>query len=97
MEEIKEWMQGPENCEGYDHKKAIPWSGGQHCLGTAIHWEYNSMELMADIIGRLFPERICDHGKLMSKIIHFNNHPNTTRDQIDKIIHEYKMEKGNDA
>jgi hypothetical protein len=48
---------------------------------------------LASIIGTLFPERACACAMLAEQVVHFNNHPATTRDEVDKILHAYELDR----
>lgn len=103
MKEIKRWFQGGNHCPGVAIKHAYLEPGEEKqtdCLITATDTREERVVLW-NIITRLFPERTCSCsstlvtlGEPSVPLMHFNNHPDTTRDQIDKIIHEFNMEVG---
>jgi len=107
MREITRWFQGDATCteSGGDVSKWKTEDGQSHnpsihfCLATASGgvWMSEELQQLAAIIERLFPERACrcdlpTYLAAWTRVVHFNNHPDTTRDQIDKIVHEFQME-----
>jgi hypothetical protein len=96
MRPIERWFKGPATCGGFTAGKvsAESWRGGQvHCLFTARDSDLE-VDQLAAIIARLFPERACrcPGARPSTQVIHFNNHPATTRDDVDKIVHTLALE-----
>ena len=88
MRAILNWFQGSGG-HGVEHQ--IRWGGRAACLWTACSSEQETTDLAA-VVGRLFPERVCDCPAPNARLIHFNNAPETTRDEIDKIMRTYELE-----
>ena len=94
MIEIKVWFQGTGLHDGV--RRSMYTEAGEDlglCLWMATQGDRVAQKSLHNIVKRLFPERVCacqDSGKAL---IHFNNHPETTRDMIDKVIHAYHMEE----
>ena len=69
-----------------------------HCLWTQAAADGLSLaaqQRLADVISRQFPSRAtcekCETSPIM-RMIHFNNDPATTREDIDKILRIYTEE-----
>lgn len=65
----------------------------RHCLLLACESLIETKQVAA-IITTLFPERACGCDIAAYQVVHFNNHPDTTRDEVDKILHTYALEHG---
>jgi hypothetical protein len=89
---IERWFQGHS-----PHFSGHPWAeqgaGISECLGSVVGWGRLSELAQVDvIIDRLFPGRICDCRWPVNRVVHFNNHPETTREDVDKVLHIYTEE-----
>ena len=90
------WFQGWSTCTGGIYLNAVETvaenSGG--CLWMAAQ-TMEEIHTLAAIVRRLFPERAClCRGGDSIALIHFNNHPDTTFDHVEKILHTYELEHG---
>lgn len=93
MRDIGGWFQGTGSCVGDQPIRWGTWPIG-NCLMMACESEAEVAALDA-IVTTLFPERACKcQTSPRRRLVHFNNHPDTTRDQVDKILHTYHMEVG---
>lgn len=59
---------------------------------STLEAETKTTVRLAAIIRRLFPERAAK-APASAVVIGFNNHPDTTWDQVAKVIHELEMEE----
>jgi hypothetical protein len=75
-----------------------PGDGPTQCLGYVVangitSWEsLPAIHHLAAIIDRLFPSRICNCRWAAGRVIHFNNHRETTREDVDKVLRIYTEE-----
>lgn len=95
MQKIERWFKGTSVCTGVRSAPLDegPFGDAELCLAMATQGQ-SELTALADIILRLFPERACRCNEyLWNRVVHFNNHPNTTRGDVDKIMHTYEMEK----
>ena len=97
MKEIGWWFRGPIVCHGVNEERASYGSGDTPlCLAMnangGVWHETEEHTQLAAVIDDLFPERSCRcSGNMINKLIHFNNHPDTTIDQVNKVIWEYNL------
>lgn len=106
---IDRWFQGSGVCPGVmaGEQREEPFDlmsfKASDCLWTAGTRENLSMAEMqrfADVADRLFFARCtCDNGRYspITKLIHTNNHPETTREDIDKILAVFSEESERDS
>jgi hypothetical protein len=96
VERIERWFKGSTCHDGRRKVWREPGSGLERCLALACETN-GEIRQLASILTSLFPERICCPAHMPTEqLIHFNNHPDTTRDEIDKIMHTYHLEYGED-
>jgi hypothetical protein len=99
---IERWFQGVGGC-GYQRLRpaAVCEPGAlitPHCLYTASSCvEGEDVLRLAAITTRLFGHRcLCPDDnstpRRISRMVHINNHPETTREDIDKILRVYTEE-----
>ena len=99
---IERWFKGAPIC-GYPAKSQARWEeeGGDilttNCLMTqALHEPGVTKEILvrlAAIIDRHFSSRcLCRTTEVTTRVIHFNNHPETTREDVDKVLRIYTEE-----
>lgn len=90
---ITRWFKGNDAHGGFVNASTEGGLGMSDCLGSAIGWpNVTGMAQVAQIIDRLFPGRICDCWSSAIQVMHFNNHPETTREDIDKVLLAYTEE-----
>ena len=107
--EIKRWFQGAGVCSGFRDFNPYGWFhlyeeapfGGPiaQCLWTQAAYDGLSLaqqQRLSDVIARHFPSRAtcekCEQSPIM-RMIHFNNDPATTREDIDKILRIFTEEE----
>jgi hypothetical protein len=96
VQRIERWFKGTTYHDGDREYWAEPGTGVELCLALACDKD-EELRRLGDVLAALFPERICCPADMPNwRLIHFNNHPNTTRDEIDKIMHTYHLEYGED-
>lgn len=96
--EIKTWFQGSMTCDGV-RKNIGVWEGHHStCLYTQAQLDKLTQQeqmRLAGIIERLFSGRTgcahCDFSPIQ-RMIHFNNHPETTREDINKVLGVFNEE-----
>lgn len=66
-------------------------TGSMNCLLTLCTSDRERNELVR-ILKRLYPEMTCPCIDPASKLVHFNNREETTRDMVEKIIHTWQLE-----
>lgn len=104
--DIKRWFQGVAVCSGTRasgiiYEESALGEPMANCLWTQAQLDGLSRQAttrLAAVVERHFPARAwceqCSVGSI-SRLIHFNNHPETTREDIDKVLRIYteEMEK----
>ena len=95
---IERWFQGESVCGALRERTQEPGKQLLHCLWTYGRAHEYDINALAGVIERLFPERACHcaNGQQspIIQVIHFNNHLDTTHDQVDKVLHTYEGERG---
>lgn len=101
---IERWFKGSATCTGFKPDLFQPEEGEGVATCLAIELEVETpyeqvpaaARRMANIIDRLFPERACQCFKAADAqsgcLVHFNNHPETTREDVDKVLLVYTEE-----
>lgn len=93
---IERWFKGcmvhGNVVDGYEE----PGVERAECLGSIVtgnEWrDIQALDRMAGVIARLFPGRICDCWGASIQVVHFNNAPETTREDVDKVLLAYTEE-----
>ena len=102
---IHRWFQGSSVCGGYRsgslfniYEEAPFGAPAAHCLFTQAVSDGLSLiglQLLAGVVQRHFPTRAmcqrCEQSP-STRLIHFNNDPRTTREDINKILQSFSEE-----
>jgi hypothetical protein len=105
---INRWFQGAAVCGGFReypaggafhlYEEAPFGAAPAHCLWTQASYDGATLaqtRRLADVIARHFPSRAtcqqCEQSPIM-RLIHFNNDPLTTREDIDKVLQIFTEE-----
>ena len=95
---ITRWFQGAATCAG-DRWDGIQepgdWPTPAACLLMALPHFERAETLVLRIINRHFSARACrcPNAHMATRIVHFNNHPETTREDVDKVLRIYDEER----
>ena len=97
---IVRWFKGMGACDGLTQElwqEDGPVGTTSHCLMTQAIFEdqvgIDAVKKMAEIIARHFSARcLCASEEATTRVIHFNNHPETTREDVDKVLRAYTEE-----
>ena len=94
---IERWFQGVATCSGERREGNICEEGPYlaTCLLMALPFLGGAEERIVQIIERHFSHRACQCPGIgpALRIVHANNHPDTTREDIDKILRIFNEEK----
>ncbi len=98
MLKIDRWFQGAATCVG-DRWDGIQepgdWPTPAACLLMVLPHFAGAETKVAAIIERHWSARACRCEKAApaTRIVHFNNHPETTREDVDKVLLIYSEER----
>ena len=95
MEPMRGWFQGVMYCGGVRMAGTAYDGGGSTCLWLHADEQGADLVRLAEIVARLFPSRTtcgpCEVSAI-TRLIHFNNAPETTREDVTKVLKTYTEE-----
>mgnify|MGYP001581935742 CR=1 FL=1 len=98
MLKITRWFQGSATCAGERLTGNIrePGEAPAHCLLMVLPYFEGAEVRGCAIIERHFGARACRcvGAGPATRIVHFNNHPETTREDVDKVLRIFDEERG---
>jgi hypothetical protein len=98
---IDSWMKATQTCEHdkIDLEKVVVEGPDAQCLSVAadrLALLPQQVQHIAQIIRRHFASRVtcwsCQGGPGWTTLTHFNDHPETTREDVDKVLRIYTEE-----